>query len=119
MRVRKKSFIITLIFLLFYVCYAILYGLFKESSEYWRWIPLIPVAGMVVCIFYTHTQQDEFVRRIVNMAYVLAFWLILVLLLLVSFQPTIKQWLLQTVPLWSLPLMAWIFAYAFSWLYHS
>ncbi|WP_395375167.1 hypothetical protein [Marinicella sp. W31] len=96
-----------------------MHSFYKDAAADWQWIPLIPITGMVACILYIHKQQDEFVRRVLHLAYVIAFWLILLVLLLMSFLPSVEQVFSQVVPLWVLPLMAWLGGYLYSWFHHK
>jgi len=118
MQTRRQQLSITVLFVLFYLVYAVLHHVLSDASAAWQWIPLIPVIGMMACVVYMHFQQDEYIRRVLHLAYILAFWLIVLVLLMMSFIPAFERVVMQWLPLWSLPIAAWLCGYLFSLFHH-
>lgn len=104
-----------LLFLVAYAAYALLYML----SNQFDWSPmiaiLVPLTVMVYLIFVHHKHQDEVMKKIHNQAYLMAFWVIFLVLFVMNFLsfnslPFLSEW-----PLWTVPLIAWHLAYLVAW----
>ena len=114
----KKHRHITFLFVALYVSYAFLRLALKDAAAEWQWLPLIPVLGMVACVIYMHRQQDEFIRRILQTAYVIAFWFTFLVLLMQTMIEPFSAWIHGYVPMWGLPLLGWLLGYVFSHFYY-
>lgn len=110
---KKKDKIVPVsIFLLSYIGYVILNMLFnKETSYLFHFLILGSLGGMLLgIIWYTH-REDEVRRSIINQAYSIAFWATFLVLYLHSISTSFAGFVDPILPLWSVPILAWLAGY--------
>lgn len=109
---KQSKIVPVIIFGLSYIGYVILNMLFsKETSYLFHFLILGSLGGMLLGIIWHTSREDEVRRSIINKAYSIAFWATFLVLYLHSISNRFAEFVDPMLPLWSIPILAWLCGY--------
>lgn len=103
------------LFITAYSLYAAVELYFREiDGQLGKLILIGLILVMVLTILWRYELEDEVQQKISDNATRVGFWATFVTLYLVTLSEGFDIWLQTLVPIWTIPLMAWILGYIIS-----
>ena len=106
-------------FLLVYTVFAAVLLSFNQPFQLLPIWALLPIFVMIYLIIEYQKHQDEVLKKINAMSYMIGFWLTLLGLLILETSVTASHPQLEQLPLWAIPLLAWNVGYVIAWFRHT